>query len=260
MVADERIACGGDRRWRSDRADAGGRAGVGGRRRRHRRAARRPGARRLARRRPARRARSRCSTSAASSSGSSPRDRRTRRRLRGHPPGHRRLPDAPQLHARAVAARHRAHPGRLGRRARRADPPRPRVVGFTQDDDGVDVELSDGSTLRAEYLVGCDGGRSVVRKAAGIDFPGWDPSSSYMIAEVEMTEEPEIGMRPEGGGIGPVNRGAGGGPVRGRARASAEVDHDREPTLRGSPRRARRRLRHRLRRARPRRGSRASPT
>src|SRR5690606_14387761 len=32
------------------------------------------------------------------------------------------------------------------------------AVGFQQDDDGVDVELSDGSSLRAEYLVGCDGG------------------------------------------------------------------------------------------------------
>ena len=48
--------------------------------------------------------------------------------------------------------------------------------GFAQDDSGVDVELSDGRPLRAEYLVGCDGGRSVVRKAAGIDFPGWTRS------------------------------------------------------------------------------------
>src|SRR5215204_2579486 len=49
------------------------------------------------------------------------------------------------------------------------------VVGFNQDDDGVDVAVSDGTSLRAKYLVGCDGGRSVVRKAAGIDFPGLDP-------------------------------------------------------------------------------------
>ena len=86
------------------------------------------------------------------------------------------------------------------------------VVGFAQDDTGVDVELSDDTSLRAEYLVGCDGGRSLIRKAAGIDFPGLDPSTSWMIAEVEMDEEPEIGMRPEGGGIGPVNREEGGGP------------------------------------------------
>ena len=49
------------------------------------------------------------------------------------------------------------------------------VVGFAQDDTGVDVELSGDTSLRAEYLVGCDGGRSLIRKAAGIDFPGWTP-------------------------------------------------------------------------------------
>jgi 2-polyprenyl-6-methoxyphenol hydroxylase-like FAD-dependent oxidoreductase len=64
------------------------------------------------------------------------------------------------------------------------------VTGFAQDDTGVDVELSDGRSLRAKYLVGCDGGRSLIRKKAGIDFPGWDPAISYLIAEVEMTEEP----------------------------------------------------------------------
>jgi 2-polyprenyl-6-methoxyphenol hydroxylase-like FAD-dependent oxidoreductase len=47
------------------------------------------------------------------------------------------------------------------------------VTGFAQDDTGVDVQLSDGQSLRADYLVGCDGGRSLVRKAAGIEFPGW---------------------------------------------------------------------------------------
>ena len=52
------------------------------------------------------------------------------------------------------------------------------MTGFAQDDAGVDVELSDGGTLRAQYLVGCDGGRSLVRKAAGIEFPGWDPTTS----------------------------------------------------------------------------------
>jgi 3-(3-hydroxy-phenyl)propionate hydroxylase len=88
------------------------------------------------------------------------------------------------------------------------------VVGFAQDDTGVDVELSGEASLRAEYLVGCDGGRSLVRTAAGIDFPGLDPSTSWLIAEVEMDEEPEIGMRREGGGIGPVNRSEGGGPYR----------------------------------------------
>jgi 3-(3-hydroxy-phenyl)propionate hydroxylase len=103
------------------------------------------------------------------------------------------------------------------------------VVGFTKDDTGVNVELDDGS-LRGEYLVGCDGGRSLIRKTAGIDFPGWDPSACYLIAEVEMDEEPEIGMRPEGGGIGPVNREEGGGPY-GVVLLEKHVEHSSEPTL-----------------------------
>ncbi|RKH53052.1 FAD-dependent monooxygenase [Corallococcus aberystwythensis] len=69
------------------------------------------------------------------------------------------------------------------------------VTGFTQADTHVDVELSDGRSLRAKYLVGCDGGRSLVRKKAGIDFPGWDPSTSYLIAEADMAEAPSFGMR-----------------------------------------------------------------
>lgn len=69
------------------------------------------------------------------------------------------------------------------------------VTGFEQDDTGVDVELSDRGSLRAKYLVGCDGGRSLIRKKAGIDFPGWDASISYMIAEVEMSGEPAFGIR-----------------------------------------------------------------
>ena len=69
------------------------------------------------------------------------------------------------------------------------------VTGFAQDDTGVDVQLSDGESLRAHYLVGCDGGRSLIRKAAGIEFPGWEPTTSSLLAEVEMTEEPETGIR-----------------------------------------------------------------
>ncbi len=71
------------------------------------------------------------------------------------------------------------------------------VTGFAQDDTGVDVALSDGRTLRAEYLVGCDGGRSLIRKEAGIEFPGWDPTTSALIAEAELAEEPEWGMRQD---------------------------------------------------------------
>src|SRR6266487_6548505 len=69
------------------------------------------------------------------------------------------------------------------------------VTGFAQDDAGVDIALSDGQRVRAEYLVGCDGGRSLIRKAAGIDFPGWDPTISHLIAEVELAEEPKWGLR-----------------------------------------------------------------
>ena len=68
------------------------------------------------------------------------------------------------------------------------------VMGFAQDDTGVDVALSDGQSLRAEHLVGCCGGRSLIRKAAGIEFPEWDPTTSWLIAEVEMDEEPKWGF------------------------------------------------------------------
>jgi 2-polyprenyl-6-methoxyphenol hydroxylase-like FAD-dependent oxidoreductase len=80
------------------------------------------------------------------------------------------------------------------------------VTGFAQDDTGVNVELSGNRSLRAHYLVGCDGGRSVIRKAAGIDFPGWDPTRSNLIAEVEMTEEPELGIRRDDKGIHALGR------------------------------------------------------
>jgi 2-polyprenyl-6-methoxyphenol hydroxylase-like FAD-dependent oxidoreductase len=68
------------------------------------------------------------------------------------------------------------------------------VTGFAQDETGVDVALSDGQSLRAKYLVGCDGGRSLIRKAAGIDFPGWDPTTSSLLAEVETAEKPPLGI------------------------------------------------------------------
>jgi 2-polyprenyl-6-methoxyphenol hydroxylase-like FAD-dependent oxidoreductase len=80
------------------------------------------------------------------------------------------------------------------------------VTGFAQDNGGVEVELSDGRSLRARYLVGCDGGRSVVRKAAGIDFPGWDATRSNLLAEVEVTGEPELGMRKDALGVHAIGR------------------------------------------------------
>jgi 3-(3-hydroxy-phenyl)propionate hydroxylase len=80
------------------------------------------------------------------------------------------------------------------------------VTGFAQRDDGVDVALSDGTAVRAGYLVGCDGGRSLVRRTAGIEFAGWDPTTCWIHAEVEMEEPPEFGLRG-GGGIGPAEGG-----------------------------------------------------
>jgi 2-polyprenyl-6-methoxyphenol hydroxylase-like FAD-dependent oxidoreductase len=90
------------------------------------------------------------------------------------------------------------------------------VTGLAQDDSGVDIELADGEPLRAQYLVGCDGGRSFIRKAAGIEFPGWDPTTSAMIAEVEMTEEPELGIRHDALGthaLGKVEYEVRGGEI-----------------------------------------------
>jgi 2-polyprenyl-6-methoxyphenol hydroxylase-like FAD-dependent oxidoreductase len=75
------------------------------------------------------------------------------------------------------------------------------VTGFAQDDTGVDVHLSNGQPLRAEYLVGCDGGRSIIRKAAGIDFPGWDPTTSSLLAEVETAEQPPLGIHHNAFGL-----------------------------------------------------------
>jgi 2-polyprenyl-6-methoxyphenol hydroxylase-like FAD-dependent oxidoreductase len=80
------------------------------------------------------------------------------------------------------------------------------VTGLAQNDTGVDVDLSDGQSLRAEYLVGCDGGRSLVRKDAGIEFPGWDPTTSALIAEAEVAEEPQLGIRRDGRGTHSIGR------------------------------------------------------
>jgi 3-(3-hydroxy-phenyl)propionate hydroxylase len=64
------------------------------------------------------------------------------------------------------------------------------VTGFTEDQHGVEVAFADGSAERARYLVGADGGRSVIRKAAGIPFPGSEATRSNLIAEVEVRVAP----------------------------------------------------------------------
>ena len=106
------------------------------------------------------------------------------------------------------------------------------VTGFAQDDTGVDVVLSDGQSQRAQYLVGCDGGRSLIRKAAGIEFPGWDPTTSNLIAEVELAEEPpEWGIRRDARGIHSLSRTEDGVRV-GVLVTEQHVGHMTEPTLR----------------------------
>ena len=117
------------------------------------------------------------------------------------------------------------------------------VTGFAQDDSGVDVELSDGRSLRADYLAGCDGGRSLIRKAAGIEFPGWDPTTSSLIAEVEMAEEPEWGIRRDALGLHALSKleyevrdgevvYMNGGPVRVMVTERHPAPTGEEPTLR----------------------------
>jgi 2-polyprenyl-6-methoxyphenol hydroxylase-like FAD-dependent oxidoreductase len=104
------------------------------------------------------------------------------------------------------------------------------VTGFAQDDTGIDVELSDGRSLRAKYLVGCDGGRSLIRKKAGIDFPGCDPTASYLIAEVEMAEEPAWGVRRGEQGTSALGKLEDGKRVR-VVLSEQPIGQGHEPTL-----------------------------
>jgi 3-(3-hydroxy-phenyl)propionate hydroxylase len=104
------------------------------------------------------------------------------------------------------------------------------VTGFAQDDTGVDVAVSDGLSLRAQYLVGCDGGRSLIRKAAGIEFPGWDPTASSLIAQVELAQEPEWGLRRDAVGVHALSRSEDG--PAGVLVTEQHLGHTGEPTLR----------------------------
>jgi 2-polyprenyl-6-methoxyphenol hydroxylase-like FAD-dependent oxidoreductase len=105
------------------------------------------------------------------------------------------------------------------------------VTGFAQDDDSVDVELSGGQSLRAQYLVGCDGGRSLIRKAAGIEFRGWDPTRSNLIAEVKVTEETPKGVRRDVIGVHGLHRMEDGKTVR-VVVTEQQLRQSSEPTLR----------------------------
>jgi 2-polyprenyl-6-methoxyphenol hydroxylase-like FAD-dependent oxidoreductase len=104
------------------------------------------------------------------------------------------------------------------------------VTGFAEDETGVDVDLANGQSMRAEYLVGCDGGRSVIRKAAGIDFPGWDPTRSNLIAEVEVTEEPARGVRNDATGVHALGK-LGDGKTYRVVVTEQQIESGSEPTL-----------------------------
>lgn len=89
------------------------------------------------------------------------------------------------------------------------------VTGVEQDADGVDVDLVDGTRLRSRWLVGCDGGRSLVRRRLGIGFPGEPATTEWILGEVEVTTAPdeiaavadEVRKRHRGFGIGPAGDG-----------------------------------------------------
>ena len=104
------------------------------------------------------------------------------------------------------------------------------VTGFAQDDAGIDVALSGGRTLRADYLVGCDGGRSLVRKAAGIDFPGTEPTLSNLMAEVEMRDQPIFGLRHDALGFHGLSKAESGRVLV--VATEATLARTGEPTLR----------------------------
>jgi 3-(3-hydroxy-phenyl)propionate hydroxylase len=104
------------------------------------------------------------------------------------------------------------------------------VIGFVQGSASVDVALSDGKSMRAEYLVGCDGGRSLIRKAAGIEFPGWDATTSWLIAEVETAEEPAWGFRHDAVGTHAIRKLEDGTRV-GVVLTEPQVGPASEPTL-----------------------------
>jgi 3-(3-hydroxy-phenyl)propionate hydroxylase len=104
------------------------------------------------------------------------------------------------------------------------------VTGFTQDDAGVDVQLAEGEPLRTQYLVGADGGRSVIRAAAGVDFVGAEATRSHLIAEADVTEETPVGIRLDDVGIHAMNV-MGDGPTVGIVVTEQQLGPATEPTL-----------------------------
>ncbi len=104
------------------------------------------------------------------------------------------------------------------------------VAGLRQDETGVTVHLEDGETMRASFVVGTDGGRSVIRKAADIDFPGWEATMSALIAEVEVTEDLPTEPRYDASGIHGLTLMTDGRTVR-IVTSEAELGKSVEPTL-----------------------------
>jgi len=106
------------------------------------------------------------------------------------------------------------------------------VIGFEQDEEAVEAHLADGQALRGRYLIGCDGGRSLIRRTAGIDFPGWDPTRSNLIAEVEMSAGPtEDVLRHDATGVHAVHRMEDGKTFR-VVVTEQQIGSDTDPTLR----------------------------
>jgi 2-polyprenyl-6-methoxyphenol hydroxylase-like FAD-dependent oxidoreductase len=112
------------------------------------------------------------------------------------------------------------------------------VVGLAQDDDGVTVELADGERLRSRYLVGCDGGRSTVRTALGVGFPGEPARTETLMGEMEAAAPPaeiaaavrktgdeRLWLRPFGEGVYQVVVPAAGVSDRAQAPTLEEVRH-----------------------------------
>lgn len=104
------------------------------------------------------------------------------------------------------------------------------VIGIAPDGAGVTVELAGGAPLRADWLVGCDGGRSLVRKVSGIAFPGWDATVSNLIGEVRLKQEPPWGLRQDEHGVHSLARHEDGETVR-LLVTEAGLDRTGEPSL-----------------------------
>jgi 2-polyprenyl-6-methoxyphenol hydroxylase-like FAD-dependent oxidoreductase len=79
------------------------------------------------------------------------------------------------------------HAGEVGAEIRRGL----EVVGLEQDDGGVIVGLADGSRVESRFVVGCDGGRSTVRRLLGVGFPGEPARVDTLLGEMAVAEDPQ---------------------------------------------------------------------